>query len=299
MRSDVGMREMAQLELGGPHGGRVYSAAVRYERELEVALAAAREAGAILLQHYRGGTERWDKGEDDPVTLADLESDRAIAGRLRHAFPRDALLSEETADDPARLANPRVWIVDPMDGTKEFTRRIAEFGVSIALVEDGEPRVGVILNPAADVAVWAAHGGGTWRDGKRVRVTRCRRLEDACVIASRSEISRGSFEPYAGWFKELRPVGSIAWKLACVAAGEADLNVSVAPKNEWDVCAGDLLVQEAGGVTVGFDGARRRYNQERTLIEAGMAAGPTELVEAFLARERVRALEPRPNGGKP
>jgi myo-inositol-1(or 4)-monophosphatase len=114
------------------------------------------------------------------------------------------------------------------------------------------------------------------------------KLSEAVVIASRTEISRDQFKPYEGWFKELRPVGSIAWKLACIASAEGDLNVSVAPKNEWDVCAGDVLVREAGGVYVGFDGARRAYNQPATLIEAGMAAGPPALVEAFLARERAR-----------
>ena len=114
-------------------------------------------------------------------------------------------------------------------------------------------------------------------------------IADAVVIASRTEIKRDQFAPYAGWFRELRPVGSIAWKLACIASGDGDLNVSVAPKNEWDVCAGDVLVREAGGIYVGFDGARRRYNQEKTLIDAGMAAGPPALVEAFCEREKRRA----------
>ncbi len=259
-----------------------------YEAELEVALEAAREAGAILLRHYEGGTKTWEKSEDNPVTLADLESDRAIAKRLSAAFPDDAILSEETVSDDSRTSRSRVWIVDPMDGTKEFTRKIPEFGVSIALTEDGEPVVGVILNPAAGVAVWASRGGGTWRDGSRVAVHEPARLEDAVVIASRTEISRGQFEPYEGWFKELRPVGSIAWKLACIACGDGDLNVSVAPKNEWDVCAGDVLVREAGGVYTAFDGSRRRYNQRKTLIEAGMAAGAPSLVERFCARERAR-----------
>ena len=260
-----------------------------YERELEVALAAAREAGAILRHHYERGAEHWEKSEDNPVTVADLESDRAIAKHLRAAFPDDALLSEETAADPGRTEKSRVWIVDPMDGTKEFVGKIPEFGASIALTEDGEPVVGVILNPIAEVAVWAARGGGCFREGERVRVSSCDALADASVIASRTEISRGQFEPYDGWFRELRPVGSIAWKLACIASGDGDLNVSVAPKNEWDVCAGDVLVREAGGVYVGFDGARRRYNQADPLIDAGMAAGPPGLVEQFCDRQR--ALE--------
>jgi myo-inositol-1(or 4)-monophosphatase len=260
-----------------------------YELELETALAAAREAGAILLRHWTDDLRHWEKSDDNPVTRADLEADQAIGARLRAALPGDAVLSEETVADPLRLRARRVWIVDPMDGTKEFIGKIPEFGVSIALVEDGEPVVGVIHNPAAATTVWATRGGGTFRDGVRVRVSSVARLADAVVIASRTEIKRDQFAPYAGWFRELRPVGSIAWKLACIASGEGDLNVSVAPKNEWDVCAGDLLVREAGGVYVAFDGSRRRYNQQKTLIDAGMAAGSPALVEQFLERERRRA----------
>jgi myo-inositol-1(or 4)-monophosphatase len=259
-----------------------------YERELEVALAAAHEAAEILRRHYEGGTQRWEKSEGNPVTAADLESEHAIRARLTDAFPEDALLSEETVSDPGRVRQRRAWIVDPMDGTKEFTQKIPEFAVSIALAEAGEPVVGVIHNPAAGVRVWASRGGGTWRDGARVRVSPVAKLEEAVVIASRTEISKQQFAPYAGWFRELRPVGSIAWKLACIASGEGDLNVSVAPKNEWDVCAGDVLVREAGGVYVAFDGSRRVYNQAKTLIEVGMAAGNPGLVEAFGQRERQR-----------
>lgn len=262
-----------------------------YERELEVALAAAREAGAILLRHWRGEVESWEKSEDNPVTHADLESDRAIRRRLGEAFPGDGLLSEETASHPSRLEKARVWIVDPMDGTKEFTRKIPEFAVSIALAEAGDPVVGVILNPATGVAIWATRGGGTFREGEPARVSECGRLEDAVVIASRTEISRGQFEGHTGWWKELRPVGSIAWKLGCIACGDGDLNVSFAPKNEWDVCAGDLLVREAGGVYTAFDGSRRAYNQADPLIETYMAAGPPALVRAFCVRENARRTQ--------
>lgn len=265
-----------------------------FVREREAALAAADEAGRILLRHYEAGVEAWEKKKDDPVTEADLASDRAIGERLRAAFPADAILSEETVNDPSRTAQRRVWIVDPMDGTKEFVGRIPEFAVSIALVEDGEPVVGVILNPAAGRAVAATRGGGAFTASWSVaglgprrpaRISPCRTLADAVVIASRTEISRGKFEPYSEWFRELRAVGSIAWKLGLVACGEADLNVSVAPKNEWDVCAGDLLVREAGGVYVDFAGRTRRYNQADPLIESFMAAGPMLLVDAFRARQ--------------
>jgi myo-inositol-1(or 4)-monophosphatase len=260
-----------------------------YQRELQVALDAAREAGDILLRHYHGGTESWEKSEDNPVTLADLESDRAIAARLRAAFPDDGTLSEESVSDPMRVQKRRVWIVDPMDGTKEFTKNIPEFAVSIALVESGEPVMGVIRNPAADVTVWASKGDGAFLDGKRVRVSLVDRLEDSVMIASRTEISREKFKNHEGWFGEIRPVGSIAWKLACIACGEGDLNISLAPKNEWDVCAGDVLVREAGGIYTAFDGSTRVYNQADPLIEAFMAAGPPQLVRTFCERERARS----------
>jgi myo-inositol-1(or 4)-monophosphatase len=256
-----------------------------YERELSIALEAAREAGAILRRHYEQGTETWEKSADNPVTLADLEADKAIANRIGAAFSEDAILSEETIREDSRLEKRRVWIVDPMDGTKEFTRRIPEFAVSIALTEDAEPVVGAIHNPVTDVTIWATRGGGTFRDEKRVSVSDCEQLAEAVVIASRTEISRDQFAPYDGWFKELRPLGSIAWKLACVACGDGDLNISVAPKNEWDVCAGDLLVREAGGIYVDFEGATRRYNQADTLIDKGMAAGPQALLESFFERQ--------------
>ena len=134
-----------------------------YRAELDAALDAAHDAGRILLRHYAGPSKSWEKSKDNPVTQADLEADAAIGARLRAAFPDDGILSEETANDPTRTARPRAWIVDPMDGTKEFVGRIPEFAVSIALAERGEPVVGVILNPAAGVGVFATRGGGAWK----------------------------------------------------------------------------------------------------------------------------------------
>lgn len=268
-----------------------------WEIELEVALAAAHEASKILLRHYEEGTKQWEKSEDNPVTLADLESDRAIQAALSKAFPDDAILSEETVSTLDRLQNDRVWIVDPMDGTKEFTKKIPEFAASIALCQQGVPVVGVIQNPVTGVAVWARQGGGCFRDGTAVRVNKPTTLVESVVIASRTEISRDQFAPYEGWFREIRPVGSIAWKLACIACGEGDLNISVAPKNEWDVCAGDVLVREAGGRYLDFEGQERVYNQEKTLIDRGMAAGTGALLDAFFNRERERRSSlPNPNG---
>jgi myo-inositol-1(or 4)-monophosphatase len=280
------MSKNTESDVDGFHGRRVYSLEMALERELQASLDAAREAGEIIRRHYQEGTRSWEKSEGNPVTLTDLEADAAIGARLTAAFPDDSILSEETSDDGARLANPRVWIVDPMDGTREFTRGIPEFAVSIALAQNGEPVVGVVHNPIAEVTVWATRDGGAFRDGRRVRVSQCTRLRDSVAVVSRSETERNELARYEGWFAELRPMGSIAWKLACIASGDGDIHFSVAPKNEWDVCAGDLLVREAGGVYADYDRRGRRYNQAETWIAPGAGAGNPELFARFVERER-------------
>jgi myo-inositol-1(or 4)-monophosphatase len=285
------VNENAEIDFAGFHGRRVYSPAMAYEDELRASLDAAYEAGEILRRHYEEGTRTWEKSEGNPVTLADLEADAAIGARLTAAFPDDAILSEETHDDAARLENSRVWIVDPMDGTREFTRHIPEFAVSIALALDGEPVVGVVHNPIAEVSVWATRGGGTFRDGRPVRVSPCTRLRDSIAVVSRSESERNELARYNGWFAGVRAMGSIAWKLACIASGDGDINFSVAPKNEWDVCAGDLLIREAGGVYANYEGGTRRYNQAETWIAPGAGAGNPELFARFVERERGAAVD--------
>ena len=131
------MREVAELDVLRLHAPEYTRPPCRTSPSSRWPSRRPARPRRILRHHYARDTKSWEKSDDNPVTLADLESDRAIARRLRAAFPGDALLSEETLSDPARLQNPRVWIVDPMDGTKEFIQRIPEFGVSIALCERG------------------------------------------------------------------------------------------------------------------------------------------------------------------
>lgn len=259
-----------------------------YENECQIAQEAASIAAEILQTHYLGETKTWEKAKGDPVTAADIEADAAIREILTGHFPNDGILSEEWIGDSSRIKKERVWIVDPMDGTKEFTRKIPEFCTSIALAVAGEPVVGVVKNPANDVSVWASKHGGTFKDGVPVRVSDTQELGRASVIASRTEVERGKFDGRKNWFSSIRPMGSIAWKLACVACGEADLNVSFAPKNEWDVCAGDLLIREAGGIYTDFEGDKRVYNQVDPLINKFMVAGSRTLVHDFCTRESVR-----------
>ncbi len=256
------------------------------EREAAAARAAAEAAGAIIARHAAGARKSWDKAEDNPVTHADLEANRAILAVLERSFPCDAILSEETRDSPERRRAERLWVIDPLDGTKEFVEGVPEFAVSIGLVIRGEPVVGVVQQPLTGELFWGVQGGGAWLGGTRLHVAATRRLEESRVLSSRTELGRGQLERQRGWFREVVPVGSAALKLACVAAARADLWFSVAPKSEWDVCAGDLLVREAGGLFLSLDAGPRSYNCEDVLLQPPLVAGAPALVEAFVERWR-------------
>jgi myo-inositol-1(or 4)-monophosphatase len=256
------------------------------EREAAAARAAATAAGEAIARFAGARPASHEKTPDSPVTAADLAANRAIEAVLRDAFPADPLLSEETRDSPRRLRAERVWIVDPLDGTKEFIEGIPEFAVSIALAVRGEPVVGVVLQPTTRECFWGAAGHGAWLGERRLRVSAATRLEESRALSSRTEMSRGQLARELGWFREVVPVGSVALKLAWVAAARADFWFSVAPKSEWDVCAGDLLVREAGGVFETLGEGPRAYNRPDVRLAPPMAAGPAALVAAFAERSR-------------
>jgi myo-inositol-1(or 4)-monophosphatase len=260
------------------------SASGELEREVSVARDAALAAGEIIARRCNTDRQSWEKSEDNPVTQTDLEANAAITQILQQGFPDDLILSEETRDSPDRLAAERVWIIDPLDGTKEFIEGVPEFAVSVALALRGEPVVGVVYQPLTCECFWGSRGRGAYLGEERVQVSDLAALDQAVVLSSRTEMSRGQTTPYEHLFQELRPVGSVAFKLALISAGRADLWISAVPKSEWDVCGGDLLVREAGGIFCTFEHGERVYNQSDVLLRPLMAAGPAALVNGF--RER-------------
>jgi myo-inositol-1(or 4)-monophosphatase len=260
-------------------------------RELALAKRAAREAGEILRGYWRrGGYEIGSKGHDNPVTQADLEADRAIKKRLRDPFPEYGWLSEETVDNDARLKRRRVWIVDPLDGTKEFIKGIPEFSVAIALIENGAPILGVTYNPIKREMYWAARGLGCHLNTKRVRVTKTRTLKHATVLASRSETARGEWLVFDGTM-QVSPTGSVAYKLAMVAGGKGDATFTRSPKSEWDIASGAALVLEAGGAITDIKGRAIRFNQRNVKLQ-GLVAD-NKLLHAALMK-----VAPKPKGMK-
>jgi myo-inositol-1(or 4)-monophosphatase len=251
-------------------------------------LATVRRAGAVIEGVRNTAFEVVHKeGDQGPVTRADREADALLRAELLRLVPDAAWLSEETVDNPARLGAERVWIVDPLDGTKEFVAGVPEYAVAVALVERGEPVLGVVYNPASDEMCSAARGGGAhWGRGKgeRGQGKGAAVVEGRRLLASRSETKRGEFEPFRdAW--EVVPVGSIQYKLALVAAGKGAATVSRGPKHEWDVCAGALLVAEAGGRVSGALGGPLTYNQQRPKT-AGILAGAPAAYATLLTQVR-------------
>jgi myo-inositol-1(or 4)-monophosphatase len=212
------------------------------------------------------------EGRGDPVTAADRAADDVLREIL--AQPGEGWLSEESVDDPARLGRRRVWVVDPIDGTREFIEGIPEWCVSIGLLEDDVPVAGGIYNPATHELVLGALETGVTLNGRPARVSEPDAREKVTVLASRSEIRRGEWDGFGDAQLAVRPCGSVAYKLGLVAAGLADATWTLVPKSEWDVAAGCALVRAGGGVVTLADGREPRFNKPEPTFPSFVAAGP-------------------------
>lgn len=222
------------------------------------------------------------KAGGDPVT----EYDQAIDDVLHRLLPAsgEGWLSEETVDDASRLGRRRVWVVDPLDGTKEFVQGIPEWCISVGLVEDGEPVAGGICNPATGEIFLGAFGLGVRLNGREVAPSSRRTLLGATVLASRSECSRGEWDRFGSDF-QVTPMGSVAYKLARVAAGLADATWTLVPKHEWDVAGGAALVKAAGGMAAEWPVQRGGFNRPDSKLTGFYAVAPG------LAREVCEMLD--------
>jgi myo-inositol-1(or 4)-monophosphatase len=253
-----------------------------------LAADAAQKAGQILLKYYKNTYEIHDKGYHNPVTTADHEADAFLKQFLMEATPEYGWLSEETVDSPERLDKEFVWIVDPLDGTKEFIEGIPHFVTSIGLAQNGIPILGVLYNPVTEELIRTDQDGVVWYQDQKAVLCQETLLKDVGCLNSRSETRRGLWKPWANEFKELIPIGSVAYKLGLVAAGQQDFFVTLPPKNEWDVCAGHALLKGLGGTMKTITGAEISYNQPDTIIKPGMTGGNKALVEAFINRYNAR-----------
>jgi myo-inositol-1(or 4)-monophosphatase len=234
--------------------------------------SALNAASQVLSRFTPGEIEYEYKIGHDPVT----EADRAVDEVLRKNLLRDGegWLSEESVDDLTRLERSRVWVVDPLDGTREFVAGIPEFCVSVALVENGKPVAGGICNPATQETFIGSLETGVTYNGKPAHPSLREGLEGALVLASRSEVKRGEWEAFSNGAFRVRPMGSVAYKLALVSAGLADVTFTLTPKHEWDVAAGAALVLSSGGFVQTLENAELRCNRRKPLLSGLLACGP-------------------------
>lgn len=248
------------------------------EDDKKRALEALESVLHILVRYTPGQVASQQKGRKGPVTAADHEVDVA----LRKFLPRegDAWLSEETVDDPVRLDSKRVWVVDAIDGTLEFVMGVPEWAVSISLIDSGRPVLGLVCNPATGEVFLATSGAASY-NGVGCSVQK-RDLAGSTVLASRSEIRRGEWQRFRRAPFAYQPMGSIAYKLALVAAGKFAATFTLTPKNEWDIAGGVALVEAAGGVVVDPAGRPFSFNRRDTLLP-GLVAGSPEVVDELVS----------------
>lgn len=246
--------------------------------ELPIVEQLVREAGALVRAYYDNGAEVTWKGADDPVTAADHAANQHLVDGLRRAFPSDGILAEESHDNQDRRQRRRVWIVDPLDGTKEFIGRIGEFSIMVGLAIEGEAALGLVYQPVDDLLYRGAPGllaevvqHGVARplavssvaDAAQMRLVASRSHRDPLVGAIRQQLG----------ISQDRPSGSVGLKVGLLATGECDLYIHPAPGlKEWDTCAPDAILRAAGGAISDVWGGPLRYNKADVRQRLGLAA---------------------------
>ncbi len=249
--------------------------------DLDILRDAAEEAGRIALKYFRRNPDAWDKGDGQgPVTEADLAIDRMLHAELLGADPDAGWLSEETEDDTKRLTKSRVYIVDPIDGTKSFINGHENFSHSLAIAQNGQIIAGVVHLPVKNLTYHAALGQGAYLNNEPIHATAITQVEGARVLASGSQ-----FKPEL-WSRTPPPVerhfrSSLAYRMCLVAQGRFDGMVTLRDTWEWDVAAGVLICQEAGAVTGTRSGQQAVFNQPTPKMPGMLAAGAA-LHERFM-----------------
>jgi len=236
--------------------------------------AAVREAGALALSMFGTAVKTWTKGHGSPVTAADMAVNDLLRERLAGAAPGIAWLSEESADEAARRLARRVWVVDPIDGTRAYIAGRTDWAVSAALVEDGRPVAAALFAPAEPAFYAALAGKGATLDGAPIAADGDARLEGARVAGPKSYLERLTALGIA--IEAVPRIHSIALRFARIARGTLDVAFSAGSSQDWDLAAADLLVHEAGGALTTLTGRLLVYNR------AELAHGP--LVAAGRAR---------------
>ena len=263
---------------------------MKFIRELDIAKQLAIEAGKKIMGIYNSEDFDIQEKENDnhksPLTKADLAANKIIVTQLRENFPEYAILTEEEVDNKERLSKEFIWIIDPLDGTKEFIKRNGEFTVNIALVHGDIPILGAIYVPVTDELYYATKDKGVFYEKagniSKITVTDKNKSEDMVFVKSRSHASE-KLVKFIEIFKfaEVKISGS-SIKGCLVAKGEADVYLRLGPVNEWDVCAMDVIVRESGGRMTDLEGKPLKYNKDLTLITSGFLVSNDKMHQELL-----------------
>ena len=253
-----------------------------YDRELRVACELARAAGAAILEHYEGPLNIKQKNYEndlEPVTQADTIANELIVTGLKREFPGDGILAEESVDTKRRLEKSRVWMVDPLDGTNGFIDGNGDFAVQIGLAEEGRCVIGVVYQPLTGVLYRAIHGEGTWIErpqfeSQRAHVSTRTTLSDMRLAASRSHRSPRMNKVVARFgFKEEVQRGSVGIKIGLLIEQQCDVYIHLSPRTkQWDTCAPEVILTEAGGRVSDLFGYPLSYNVPDVQNRNGLVA---------------------------
>lgn len=254
-----------------------------YAPELKTAQRLARQAGALLLNFYAQGVKVEQKIAEDlyrePVTEADRASNTFIVNGLAEAFPNDGILAEESADTAARLIKERVWMVDPVDGTSGFIDRDDDFAVQIGLAVNGAVVLGVVYQPVTNTLYWAVIGAGTWLEQDNAPPRRLRVGNEADISNMVLAVSRSHRSPRMDTilrvcrFKSEVQRGSVGIKIGLIAEQSAHVYIHLSPRTkQWDTCAPEIILREAGGNLTDLFGHRLRYNTREVQNLNGLLA---------------------------
>lgn len=268
------------------------TSATSYELELDVAVRLAREAGAAILDFYEGPLDieqKHDFEDREPVTQADKAANELIVHALRLEFPADGILAEESIDTRHRLNKQRVWMVDPLDGTNGFIDGNGDFAVQIGLSDREECVLGVVYQPLSNVLYRAVRGFGTWVERpahavQRARVSNKTELSTMRLAASRSHRSpRMDRVVRAFGVKQEIRRGSVGIKVGLIVEKQCDLYVHLSPRTkQWDTCAPEIILQEAGGRLTDLFGRPLRYNEPEVQNLNGIVASNGAAHEAII-----------------
>src|SRR6267378_2512319 len=266
-----------------------------YEHEMSVALELAREAGAAILDLYEGPLDIQQKADADdrePVTQADRIANEIIVQRLSREFPEDGILAEESIDTERRLGKSRVWMIDPLDGTTGFIEGNGDFAVQIGLAKNGACVLGVVYQPLTGVLYRAVRSGGAWVERPKAEPEQARVSDQTNLSTMRLAASRSHRSPRMdkvvqrfGVKQEVRR-GSVGIKVGLIVEQQCDLYVHLSPRTkQWDTCAPEIILREAGGTITDLFGQPLRYNlaevQNRNGVVASNGTAHAQIIESL------------------